>query len=136
MKTTLLLIILVISMIPLKSIAQFTLTVEINGLRSSNGNILLQVFDEEQNTIKGVVEGIENNKCIIVIENLKSGKYAFRYFHDENSNDEMETNWMGMPKEGFGLSNNAKGLFGSPKFKKWIFELGANKKMTCTPSYM
>ncbi len=136
MKTTLLLIILVISMIPLKSIAQFTLTVEINGLRSSNGNILLQVFDEEQNTIKGVVEGIENNKCIIVIENLKSGKYAFRYFHDENSNDEMETNWMGMPKEGFGLSNNAKGLFGSPKFKKWIFELGDNKKMTCTPSYM
>ncbi len=120
----------------MKSIAQFTLTIEINDIRSSDGNILLQVFDEEQNSIKGIVESIENNKCTIVIENLKPGKYAFRYFHDENGNNEMETNWMGMPKEGFGLSNNAKGLFGPPKFEKWLFELSGNKKVTCTPKYM
>ena len=136
MKKLMLLILLFILIIPLKSIAQFTLRIEINGLRSSDGNILLQVFDEEQNTIKDIVKGIENDICTIVIENLKSGKYAFRYFHDENGNEEMETNWMGIPKEGFGISNNAIGLFGPKSFKKWLFELSDNKKVVCTPKYM
>ena len=48
----------------------------------------------------------------------------------------METNWMGMPKEGFELSKNARGLFGTPSFKTWLFELSDNKKVACTPKYM
>ena len=47
-------------------------------------------------------------------ENLKLGNYAYRYFHDENDNNEMETNWIGMPDEEFGGSNNATSVFGPP----------------------
>lgn len=120
---------------PLKSFAQFTLTIEIHELRSSNGQILLQVYDETQNSVRGETGIIENNKSLIVINDLKKAKYAFRYFHDENDNNELETNWMGIPTEGFGFSNNAKGTFGPPSFKKWLFDLSGNMKMTCSPIY-
>ena len=72
----------------------------------------------------------------MVIEDLNPGNYAFRYFHDKNENDEMETNWMGLPTEGFGFSNNAKGLFGPPSFDKWVFELNADRKLICQPKYL
>jgi uncharacterized protein (DUF2141 family) len=42
--------------------------------------------------------------------------YAVCAFHDENSNKKIGTNWIGIPKEGIGVSNNAKGNFVPPKF--------------------
>lgn len=116
--------------------AQFTLTIEVKDLRSNAGQLLLQFFDENHNNLKGVIASIEDNKSIIEIKDLKPGKYAFRYFHDENSNDEFDVNWMGIPKEGFGFSNNATGVFRSPAFDKWLFELRENIQMICNPRYL
>ncbi|MBK25174.1 MAG: hypothetical protein CME70_14365 [Halobacteriovorax sp.] len=52
-------------------------------------------------------------------------------YHDKNSDFELNTNGLGIPKEGFGFSNNPRILFGAPKFKKAKFKLKAseNKKM-------
>ncbi len=121
--------------IPLISFSQFTLTIEINNLRNSKGQILLELNDENEKMLMGISEKIVDNKCIIVIENLKSGKYAFKYFHDENKNKKLDSNWMGIPNEGFGFSNNAKESFGPPSFKKMIFELKQTTKLKCTPAY-
>lgn len=118
------------------SSAQIILTIEINNLSNSKGKVLLEVYDGDKNVITGVKGSIENNSCSIVIKNLKPRKYAFRYFHDENYNDKLDTNWIGIPNEGFGFSNNAIGTFGPPAFEKWIFELEADKKINCIPKYM
>jgi uncharacterized protein (DUF2141 family) len=112
------------------------LTIEISELKNSNGLVLLEVQDEKKNFIKGVSQEIVNNQCIIKIDNLSPGKYAFKYFHDENSNEKLDANWIGIPKEGFGFSNNAKGTFGSPSHKKTIFELTADTTLNCTPIYL
>ena len=90
-------------------------------IKNSKGQILLEVYDETHSSIQGVIGKIENNKSVIVITELKVAKYGFRYFHDENRDDALETNWMGIPKEGFGFSNNAKGTFGPPSFQKMDF---------------
>jgi uncharacterized protein (DUF2141 family) len=47
--------------------------------------------------------------CLIPISNLNSGKYAVRYYHDENLNGKMETNLVGKPTEGYRFSNNVIG---------------------------
>jgi uncharacterized protein (DUF2141 family) len=130
-----LIIIIVLIAAPLNLFGQLTLTVEINGLRNSNGQILVELSNEKEIRIKGIKQVIVGNKCIITIENLKPGKYAFKYFHDENKNEELDTNWIGMPTEGFGFSNNATGTFGSPSFEKTIFELKQNSTLKCTPTY-
>jgi uncharacterized protein (DUF2141 family) len=114
---------------------QCILEIEISGIRNNKGEILLQLFNENQKVIgqqKGV---IENNNCKMKFTNLKPGKYAVRYFHDENLSQKLETNGLGIPKEGYGYSNNAAGLFGPPSFDKWIFELNGNRKIQLKPTY-
>jgi uncharacterized protein (DUF2141 family) len=41
--------------------------------------------------------------------------------HDENDNGKMDTDWMGIPKEGYGATRDAKGIMGPPKFKDAAF---------------
>jgi uncharacterized protein (DUF2141 family) len=125
-----------LSVIPLTSFGQFSLTIEFDGLRNSNGQILFEFMNENGIKITGIAKKIEDKKCIIVIENLKPGKYAFKYFHDENNNEKLDLNWVRIPKEGYGFSNNAKGSFGPPSFEKTIFVLEENTTLKCTPAYL
>ena len=118
------------------SIGQTTLTVHINELKNNKGQIVLDIQDENKNSVKAVFGKIENNSCTMRVENLKPGKYVFRYFHDENIDKELNTNLIGMPKEGFGFSNNAKGKFGPPKHEKTIFQIKSDTTLICIPIYL
>jgi uncharacterized protein (DUF2141 family) len=120
---------------PLISSGQITLTIEIEELRNNTGVILLELNDSNGNNIKGITETINDGKCCIVIENLKVGNYAFKYFHDENNNKNLDLNWIGIPREGYGFSNS-KRAFRPPPFEKTIFELKETKVMKCIPMYI
>ena len=126
---------LVFCFLPIINFAQLTLTIEISGLRNNNGQVHLELSNEHAEMVSGVSKGIANNTCEIVIENLKPGRYAFKFFHDENSNKKLDTNWLGIPKEGFGFSNNPAMTFGPPSFEKTLFELNASKRIQCKPKY-
>jgi uncharacterized protein (DUF2141 family) len=104
-------------------------------LSNSKGHILLELRDKNNYVVKGLSEKITNNRCIISINDLKPGNYSFKYFHDENENNVLDTNWLGMPTEGFGFSNNAHGTFGPPPVEKTIFELNGNTTKRCVPKY-
>ncbi|WP_424001451.1 DUF2141 domain-containing protein [Maribacter sp. IgM3_T14_3] len=107
----------------------------ITKLKSNEGVVLLELLDESNESVKGVEVAIKNNTCIIVFEALKSGKYAAKYFHDENSNDVLDNNWMGIPKEGYGFSNDAYNMFGPKDFKYWLFNVSTNIKIKMSPKY-
>ena len=120
----------------IKGFAQHTLTVEITGLRNSHGNVLYELFDAKQKSLKIGTVDIQNNKCVIVLENLKPAKYGFNYIHDENGNRKLDTKMFIIPTEGFGYSNNADGTFGPPSFKKWAFGLNENMRMNLKITYL
>jgi len=54
---------------------------------------------------------------------LASGSYAIMVFHDVNSNDKLDTNLLGMPKEPWGGSLQGKSVFGAPGWNDTKFEL-------------
>jgi len=118
------------------SFSQTNLSIEISELRNSKGKVLLEFNDENEKVLEGYSEKISNNNCVIVIKDLKPGKYAFKFFHDENNDEKLNTNFMGIPKEGYGFSNNASGKFGPPSFNKMIFEVNQSDTLKCTPSYI
>lgn len=99
----------------------FPLTIQLNGLETEEGMILACISTQE-NYDKFVcnynaavkVEDLKDNKFII--ENVAIGKYGIKIFHDLNGNMKLDTNAMGIPKEPWAASNNAKGNFGPPKF--------------------
>jgi len=122
--------------IPLASFGQFTLTIEIGGLQNNDGQVLLEFSNEKGEKIKGIAQKIVDNQCIMVVDSLKPGKYAFKYFHDMNRNGKLDVKWMGIPKEGYGFSNNAKGSFGPPSLEKTIFSVMEHTIVKCTPTYL
>ena len=117
------------------SFSQFNLDIEITEIRNNTGNIMLQILDANEKVIIREMSAIKDKKCAFSVKNLKPGKYAVRYFHDENLNSLMETNMLGKPIEGYGFSNNVTGKFGPPPFEKWLFELKENKKIMLKPLY-
>jgi uncharacterized protein (DUF2141 family) len=96
---------------------------------------MLQLFDSTEKVLSEDKKQITDNICTFTIADLKPGKYAVRYYHDENMNGNMETNRLGKPTEGYGFSNNVTGKFGPPPFEKWLFEISGDKKIVLKPTY-
>ena len=96
---------------------------------------MLQLYDSDEKIVTQEQSPIKENKCSFTILNLNPGKYAVRYYHDENLNGKMETNLIGKPTEGYGFSNNVIGKFGPPPFEKWLFEINSDKKIVLNPTY-
>jgi uncharacterized protein (DUF2141 family) len=135
MKSYLFLLTVIISMFSNTVKAQCQLDIEIQDLKNNTGNIMLQLFDANEVVFTQEISKIFDRKCSFTIKNLKQGKYAVRYYHDENVNGNMETNLVGKPTEGYGFSNNVTGKFGPPPFEKWLFEITGSKKIILKPSY-
>ena len=53
---------------------------------------------------------------------VPAGVYALSVFHDENLNGRLDTNWLGIPREGVGASNNPKPRMGPPRFAAAEFQ--------------
>lgn len=115
--------------------AQYKIEIEITDLRNNEGVIMLQLFDKDQKVIRQAKEIITETRCLVTFGDLEPGKYAFRFFHDENLSGIMETNRLGIPKEGYAFSNNGGGPFGPKPFKDWLFEINANIKILSKPKY-
>jgi uncharacterized protein (DUF2141 family) len=115
--------------------SQIKLDIKITGIRNNKGNIMLQLFNEKEEVIAREMSRINNYECTVSIENLKPGKYAIRYYHDENLNGKMETNIFGKPAEGYGFSNNVIGISGPPPFEKWIFNINHDTIIVMKPTY-
>jgi acyl-CoA reductase-like NAD-dependent aldehyde dehydrogenase/uncharacterized protein (DUF2141 family) len=55
---------------------------------------------------------------------LPPGRYAVSVYLDENGNHQLDKNWIGIPKEPVGVSNNPKGRMGPPHFDECSFAHG------------
>jgi len=60
----------------------------------------------------------------LTIPNIPSGEYAVAVFADMNGNGKLDSNFIGIPKEPVGISRDAKGSFGPPKFVDAAFKIG------------
>jgi len=114
----------------------FSIEVTVEDVANNDGKIFLALYNSETNFLeksyKGTKSEIMNNISTVTFEDIPSGIYAISIFHDENDNGKMDTNFMGIPKEDYGCSNDASGFMGPPKWKDAKFELKENKSITIT----
>jgi len=100
-----------------------------SGLRNQDGQLLYCVFDQETGfpdrperaLLTGAQPLRETANPVIVLKLQRGKKYAFSVVHDENMNGKMDTNFFGIPSEGYGFSQNAKGFMSAPGFKACSF---------------
>lgn len=108
------------------------LELEISEFRNTKGHVLISVFDREEGYPESVEQALVTKKVKvtekshhITLENLPYGDYAIVFLHDENGNGKMDTNFVGMPTEGYGASNDAVNTLSAPKYKDAQFKLAA-----------
>ncbi|HUX52967.1 MAG TPA: DUF2141 domain-containing protein [Williamwhitmania sp.] len=132
LKIVLLLLTILLEPMPQSQDKTVTLTIEISGLRNSKGNLLVQLTDGVGKKVASQKAKVNNRHATFCFTKLAAGTYAIRYFHDANENGRLDTNWMGMPTEDYGFSNNAKALFGAPPMSERIFSVTRDTTVTLT----
>ncbi len=104
------------------------LEITITGIHSAAGHVLVAVCDKEtflQETCryKGRVPAAAGT-VVVRIAGIPPGTYAAQAYADENDNHKIDRNFLGIPTEGLGFSNDAKMRFGPPSFPDAAFVLG------------
>jgi len=67
-------------------------------------------------------------ETVVVVPNVPPGIWATQVYHDENMNEQVDRDLLGIPLEGIGFSNNAHFRFGPPSFADARFELGPPRR--------
>ncbi len=119
-----------------------TLTVTITGLHSDKGRVYLSLYNSAEGYPKKAslayrlaFNSIEKGKCTIVLTAIPKGVYALACYHDENGNGKLDNNFLGIPKEGTGASNNARGAMGPPKFDDAKFLVNSDTSQSIKINY-
>jgi len=116
--------------------AQSELKVVIANLESNKGVVIVNLLDKDEKTVEAKTVKISDNTCTIIFKDLPNGQYGISHIHDENGNGELDTNFIGMPKEGFGFSNDPKGKMGPPDFEEWLFTVSGDTEIQITTRYL
>jgi len=122
----------------LSALAQEMMVV-IKNVKDGSGFVRLALYNSDDLFMKTEIQRAEvkaeNGEVVVVFKRVEPGIYAISVMHDSNDNKELDSNMFGIPREGFGFSNDAMGMFGPPDFKKASFEYTGNK-ITINLRYM
>ena len=116
-----------------------TLTVNVKGFNSDKGSAMAALYDdgaayptkEAKSKDKQMVK-IVQGAAVFSFKGVAPGTYAVAVYHDENGNGKMDTNFIGIPKERTGASNDAKGKMGPPKFQDAKFVVSGDLAISIT----
>lgn len=108
------------------------------GLRSNSGRLVCSLFDsaedfprDQKNEAITISVPIAARGATCNFPVTKRGQYAAVVFHDENADGKFNTNWIGLPKEGYGFSNDASISWRPPNFEEAGFAFdGGTKRIT------
>ncbi|WP_163718569.1 DUF2141 domain-containing protein [Mangrovibacterium lignilyticum] len=102
---------------------------------SIQGDLQVSVFNSEKSFLKEHEEyriyrfKIEKDSIEFTIDDLPKGKYAMIIFHDKNSNKDLDRSFLGIPKEGYGFSNNIRPHLSAPDFQDCSIALDNDTKV-------
>ncbi|MEM6320923.1 MAG: DUF2141 domain-containing protein [Bacteroidota bacterium] len=113
-----------------------TIHLSIENIQRVKGSVRIAIYEGENDFLKDdqavvtkvvLVEKLE--PLTVKFPNLPFGStYTIAIYHDENDNNKLDTNFMGVPKEPYGFSNNAPSKWGPPKYEEAVFTLNESDK--------
>ena len=113
--------------------AEEGIKVTVTNLHSNDGYVLISLFkdgegypDDPAKAIRKAKLAIKDKKAWILFTGLPAGSYAIAILHDENDDQKMNKTGLGLPKEGYGFSNNVMGAFGPPSYSRASFRHSPN----------
>lgn len=128
-------------LLPMNSIA---VEIDVLGIRGQKGQVLCYLFSSDDGfpteeskaleVVKSTIDASKNANCVFQSK-IYAASAAISVIHDEDMNGKMSTNFIGIPKEGWCTSNNAKAKFGPPKYEDAKFKIQRDSKLSCNIVY-
>lgn len=106
-----------------------TLIVKVEKVSPRGGDVRVALYTSVSYPLDGadpVIDAVvpaKPGETIVTLQGVKPGTYAVKLFQDFNRNGEFDMNWLGLPLEKFGFSNDARPMFSEPPFDSTKFEL-------------
>ncbi|TCJ14113.1 DUF2141 domain-containing protein [Flaviaesturariibacter flavus] len=103
--------------------AQCSIVAKMTNLRNDKGVCRVCLFDRPEafnekggSPLRCVVAPVRDRTAEATFANLAPGTYAVFVFHDANNNERFDTNFLGIPKEGYGASRNNLPFAAAPAY--------------------
>lgn len=102
--------------------------------RNAKGVVRCGLFKQNgwlKDAFRASIAKINGREALCIFRQVPKGVYGISAFHDENSNEKLDTNFVGMPIEDYCASRNARGTFGPPSFEDAKFKYdGGTRRLT------
>jgi len=120
-----------------------TIDVSIEGFRNAAGHARVALFngeagfpDDESAAYRKTVAVIEGGRVEVRFDGVPRGEYAVAMYHDENDDGKLNKGLLGIPKEGYGVSNNVSHATRAPRFTEARFQFdGASQTVSIRVHY-
>lgn len=119
-----------------------SIKINIPNIKSEKGEILIALFNKTEGFPENANTAFQTAKLkakkgvqSITMPNIIDGRYALAIFHDENGDGKMNKNMLGIPKEGYGVSNNVKNLMSAPTFNEAAFTHNKDTELSIQLNY-
>jgi uncharacterized protein (DUF2141 family) len=118
-----------------------SLTVTVSGIHSTKGNLIACLWKggagfptcQKSRTALRQTHAVTGATMQLSFPGIPAGRYALTVQHDENGDGKMQSNFIGMPKEGVGVSNNPGGM---PGYQKSLVTIGAGTAISVKMRYL
>lgn len=118
----------------ISSSAQSEISIVVKNIKAIEGQISVCLVESKDNFLSNCTIGkkakVTATTETITFENIEPGEYAVTLFHDENGDSRLNTNFLGIPNEPYGFSNNARSFFGPPSHEKCTFQVNGDTTIT------
>ncbi|MCB0495917.1 MAG: DUF2141 domain-containing protein [Cyclobacteriaceae bacterium] len=120
-------------LLSVQGFAQVKLTVNVKNIQSSEGKILVGLFNSEETFLEKAYQKTSANAkeghMQFEFDNVPEGTYTISVIHDKNNNGSLDKNMIGIPTEPYGISMDGKSMFGPPSYEDAVFKV-TDKNLT------
>ncbi|MDA1076560.1 MAG: DUF2141 domain-containing protein [Proteobacteria bacterium] len=112
------------------------LKITIADVPDSSGSLMVALmasegeFKDTAPAVASMILPARQGSVALTLHDVEPGEYAVRVMHDQNGNQKLDANMIGIPREPWGFSNNAAGSFGPPGWKDVTFTVEGHKEIT------
>lgn len=103
------------------------LNVSITSISSEDGTIMIALYHKEDQFLRKPFKSMsikaKKGEVEVIFTDIPEGTYAISLYQDKDDNGKLNTNFIGIPKEPYAASNNAKNMFGPPKWEDAKFNI-------------
>lgn len=115
---------------------KYVLTLKVADIRVLQGELQVGLFNTEDAFLEIGAEflvakvKVDSTTTQLRFADVPRGKYAISLYQDIDSNGEINKNFIGIPTEPYGISNDAWRMLAAPRWKEASFIVDSDKEIT------